>query len=144
MKLRELNEQEKASFAAMYKEIAEIPNPIFESILDKMYRHQYCLVGHEMTENVQNWFKTYGLNTVVSETDRIFTTIQLGEEKKFPRTCDKCGCGMDKGFVIDGGLAYYCGDNCLFQVFTEDEWEEAYADGTSDSYYTDWFDIEEE
>lgn len=31
----------------------------------------------------------------------------------FARRCDCCGKGMDGGYCIDGGLAYFCSEDCL-------------------------------
>jgi hypothetical protein len=45
---------------------------------------------------------------------------------------------MQDGYVIDGGFAYYCSDECLHKVYSEEEWLELYAEGESDSYWTEW------
>lgn len=58
--------------------------------------------------------------------------------KKYARTCDECGKGMNEGFCIDSGCEYYCSDACLHKHYTAEEWEEAYADGDGDSYWTTW------
>lgn len=58
--------------------------------------------------------------------------------KKFARECDECGAGFNEGYCFDGGMAYYCSDACLHKHFTPEEWEEAYADGEGDSYWTTW------
>ena len=57
---------------------------------------------------------------------------------KYARKCDECGKGLNEGYCFDGGMAYYCSDVCLHKHFTPKEWEEAYADGEGDSYWTTW------
>lgn len=59
-------------------------------------------------------------------------------KKLYPRKCDACGKGMFTGYVIGGGEEYYCSTECLHKVYTKKEWEQLYAEGTSDSYYTEW------
>lgn len=56
---------------------------------------------------------------------------------KYARKCDECGAGMNEGYCIDS-VIYYCSDECLHKHFTPEEWEEAYADGEGDSYWTTW------
>ena len=73
--------------------------------------------------------------------------IAIGEEEgeeKFARKCDECGKGMNEGYVIDAGAAYYCSDECLHKHFTEEEWTELYDDGNSESYWTEWDPEDEE
>ena len=54
------------------------------------------------------------------------------------RYCKKCGKAViQEGFVIDGGLEYYCGEECLHQDYTPTEWEELYTDD-GDNYLTEW------
>lgn len=52
------------------------------------------------------------------------------------RECSVCQLPMTSGFVVQGGEAYFCSNECL--PFTEEEWEEMYDDGNSDSYWTEW------
>lgn len=54
------------------------------------------------------------------------------------RKCNECGKHMTEGFCIGGGQEYYCTEPCLHKHFTPEEWEELYADGESDSYWTQW------
>jgi hypothetical protein len=58
--------------------------------------------------------------------------------KKYARECDECGKGMNEGYCIDGGMAYYCSDECLHKDITPDEWKEMTDDEESDSYWTTW------
>lgn len=55
------------------------------------------------------------------------------------RTCSECGAEMDQGYVIEGGLEYYCGETCLHKHYTPEEWDEMYSDD-GDSYWTEWED----
>lgn len=53
------------------------------------------------------------------------------------RICNECGKIMKQGYCIDGGVEYYCSDECLHKHYTEEEWNEMYEDG-GDSYWTEW------
>lgn len=59
-------------------------------------------------------------------------------KKQFARICTACKKGMNEGYCINDGEAYYCGEACLGDYCTQEEWEELYADGEGDSYWTDW------
>ena len=59
-------------------------------------------------------------------------------KKEFARTCTACGKGMNEGYCINDGEAYYCGEACLGDYCTQEEWAELYADGEGDCYWTDW------
>ena len=56
------------------------------------------------------------------------------------RVCTHCGSEMTEGFCIGDGLEYYCSTECLHQHYTEEEYDEMYADGDGDSYWTTWED----
>lgn len=62
----------------------------------------------------------------------------MEEGQKYARKCDKCGDGMDEGYVVGGGEKYYCSEECLHKDFTEEEWSQMYAAGEGDSYWTEW------
>jgi hypothetical protein len=57
---------------------------------------------------------------------------------KFARCCDECGAGMNEGFCIESGESYYCSEECLHKNYSEEEWQDMYADGEGNSYYTEW------
>jgi hypothetical protein len=62
---------------------------------------------------------------------------------KYARICDKCGNGMNEGYVINGGEEYYCTPKCLHEVYTPKEWQDMYEaddNGNSDNYWTEWED----
>jgi hypothetical protein len=58
--------------------------------------------------------------------------------KKYARECDECGKGMNEGYCIEAGCEYYCSDACLHKHYTPEEWDELYAEGDGDSYWTTW------
>lgn len=72
---------------------------------------------------------------------------------KYARQCTLCGCGMNDGYVVGGGEAYYCSQNCLNQVYTDAEWHDMVHSGNTDddgelipdtdSYWTEWEDEDE-
>ena len=64
---------------------------------------------------------------------------KLEEPIKFARKCDICGCGMNEGYVINGGDEYYCSDDHLHKKYTLEEWKEMYSNN-EDSYWTEWKD----
>ena len=54
------------------------------------------------------------------------------------RKCDICGKPMIDGYCVGDGEKYYCSDECLAMVFTDEEWEQAYNEDWG--YYTEWYD----
>jgi hypothetical protein len=62
---------------------------------------------------------------------------------KYAAKCDECGKGMREGYVIEGGVAHYCTDDCLHKNMTPAEFEELYDDGDGDSYWTEWDDVDD-
>ena len=54
------------------------------------------------------------------------------------RICSECKNKMNRGYVIENGLEYYCSDDCLHKHYTEKEYLELYNNGEGDSYYTEW------
>ena len=60
------------------------------------------------------------------------------EGQKFARKCSVTGEGMNQGYVINGGDEYYKDAGALNTKYTDQEWEQMYNNGQSDSYYTDW------
>jgi hypothetical protein len=70
--------------------------------------------------------------------------VELPEGLTWARTCEKCGKGMIEGFVIDGGMSYYCSEECLHKDVSPEEWEQLYNEGDGDSYWTEWYEEEGE
>ena len=56
------------------------------------------------------------------------------------RMCDACGKPMLDGFIIGGGEAYYCSEECLHTVMTDEEYMELYEELGSDTFWTTWWD----
>lgn len=56
------------------------------------------------------------------------------------RKCDECGKEINAGYVIDGGMEYFCSDDCLHKNYTDEEYLEMYDDGNGDTYWTEWDD----
>lgn len=38
------------------------------------------------------------------------------------RVCDVCDKHMEDGYVISDGMEYYCSDDCLYGVYTKEEY----------------------
>jgi hypothetical protein len=60
--------------------------------------------------------------------------------KKYARKCSHCGRLFNEGYVIEGGEAYYCSNGCLSKNMTFKEYEDLYADGNGETYFTTWED----
>ena len=58
--------------------------------------------------------------------------------ERFARKCDECGKVFNQGFVIGGGIEYYCSDKCLLKHYTREEWLDMYNEGEGNSYWTEW------
>lgn len=56
----------------------------------------------------------------------------------YARQCDQCKQGMNDGFVIENGEAYYCSETCLHKNISVSHWHELYDHEEGDSYYTEW------
>jgi hypothetical protein len=91
-------------------------------------------------------------NPTEQEYDAIIETFRdyiIANGQKFLRKCDKCGCGMNEGYVVYNGEEHYCTEECLNKVYTKEQWTEMYEEseenGGSDNYWTEWYqDIEED
>lgn len=55
------------------------------------------------------------------------------------RICSECGKAFQEGFMVEGGLEYYCSDECLHKHYTEEEWLEMYDNGNSQSCWTTFY-----
>ena len=83
-------------------------------------------------------------NRTEEEYDAIIETFRayiIANGVNYARICDKCGCGMNEGYVIEGGVEYYCTPKCLHEVYTPKEWQDMYEaedNGNSDNYWTEW------
>jgi hypothetical protein len=80
------------------------------------------------------------------EYDAIIETFReyvIANGVKYSRKCDKCGCGMNEGYVVYNGEEHYCSEECLNKVYTAEQWtkmyEESEEEGGSDNYWTEWY-----
>lgn len=60
------------------------------------------------------------------------------------RKCSECKKVMIDGYVIEGGMAYYCSESCLHKNMTQEEFLVLYDDGEGDSYWTEWYEEDEQ
>lgn len=51
---------------------------------------------------------------------------------------------MNEGYIIWDGSYYFCSDDCLHTKFTQEEYLEMYNNGDNDTFWTDWYDIDED
>ena len=54
------------------------------------------------------------------------------------RSCKACRKPMSEGYCIEGGMEYYCSKVCLNTEISDEKFDELYADGEGDSYWTEW------
>lgn len=56
------------------------------------------------------------------------------------RVCSNPDCKkiMVEGYLIEGGVEYYCSNECLHTEITQEEFNKLYNDGEGESYYTEW------
>lgn len=60
------------------------------------------------------------------------------------RKCNECKQKMNSWYCIDGGIEYYCSDECLHKHYSEKERLDLYNEGDSESYRTEREEEEEE
>jgi late competence protein required for DNA uptake (superfamily II DNA/RNA helicase) len=92
-------------------------------------------------------FKALGDSIYTEEMKQCEVIEEVVKGDKYARKCDKCGQGMNEGFCIYEGQEYYCSDECLHSVYSEQEWSEMYNAediGSSSSYWTQWEELEED
>lgn len=75
---------------------------------------------------------------IISDDEKEQCKEILGELDIEIRICSECGRFMYEGYCIEGGDGYFCNDECLYKNMTREEFDELYADGEGDSYYTEW------
>lgn len=59
-------------------------------------------------------------NAINSNLDDLVDAVEI-------RVCDECGKIMVEGYCIDGGMEYYCSDECLHKNYTKEQWLAIYA-----------------
>ena len=77
-----------------------------------------------------------------------------GDIEHAARVCDHCGNGMMTGFCFASGHQYACSNECLTSLpaydnkengnWTIKEWCKHYDEDDGDSYWTDWYECDEE
>ena len=70
-----------------------------------------------------------------------FQNYIIANGVKYARKCDKCGNGMNEGYVVEGGQEYYCTPKCLHEVYTPMEWQNRFSDECTENYWTEWDNI---
>ena len=92
-------------------------------------------------------FKALGDSIYTEEMVQCEVIKEVVKGDRYARKCDKCGQGMNEGFCIYEGEEYYCSNECLHLVYSEEEWSEMYNaedNGSSSSYWTQWEELEED
>lgn len=64
--------------------------------------------------------------------------LKISTTSKFARACSQCGSGMNVGFCIKGGEAYYCSEICLHKRIGKKEYLALYDNEDGDTYYGTW------
>lgn len=54
------------------------------------------------------------------------------------RVCTHCMGLFIEGYVIDGGVEYFCSTEHLHTTYTQEEYLDMYDDGNSETYYSTW------
>ena len=98
-----------------------------------------CYFDFDYTLNVDTC-DTESLWDAVHET---FTNYVIENGIKYARKCDVCKQGMNNGYVIEGGLEYFCSDQCLHKTYTKNEWAKLCEDENEENYWTQWEDEED-
>lgn len=62
------------------------------------------------------------------------------EKQKFHHKCLSCGQGMNEGFIVYGGLEYYCSPECLHTAYDPEEWALMNDNDEGDSHFMVWED----
>ena len=53
------------------------------------------------------------------------------------RICSVCGKEMSEGYFNEDSEEYYCSDECLHKVMTEEEYRQCYEEGFM--FWTQWY-----
>ena len=64
--------------------------------------------------------------------------LKITKISKFARYCDDCGSGMNEGFCIKGGKAYYCTEECMHKHVSVARFNKLYDNDDGDTYYSSW------
>lgn len=119
-----------------------------EGALLKLFEEHYIADDNSKVYITNEEYKAliYKLNSLLMGRNdvgkhNLATTIQEHLEcfELDVRVCTSCLSLMVEGYVIDGGVDYYCTDKCLEIDMTLEEFNEAYGDGETETYFTEWY-----
>lgn len=82
--------------------------------------------------------KIFIANLLLNKKGKEKYSDKLEEKGIETRICSECGKIMLTGYVIDGGMDYYCSDKCLHKNMNEKEYLEEYGDGDTETYWTEF------
>ena len=91
----------------------------------------------EECQHMPELWEMYGTCMNSHKSDAIFWK-SLSERLDCFRICDECGKPMIEGYVVDG-CDTYCSKECLYKHFTEEEFNDLFNNGSSDTYWTTWY-----
>lgn len=118
--------------------------PVFNFELLRTYSTMFEIEADTQLDAIDK-FKALGDSIYAEELEQCNVIEESVKGDKYARKCDKCGCGMDDGYVA--WTEYYCSDNCLNTIYTPEEWTNMYEEGEdnggSDCYWTQWEDESE-
>ena len=110
-----------------------------ETIVTIQGNYAYLVKGNETTQVVISEYVNGGAKHLTAEQIEALAEAGVTQRTfKYARKCDSCDAGMNEGYVICGGEQYFCSDECLHKHYTAEQWNDMYADGEGDSYYTSW------
>lgn len=61
--------------------------------------------------------------------------VEICEEEW--RECDICNASMTEGYYVEQYDEYFCSDDCLHSVYSNEEYTEMF--NNDDAYWTQWF-----
>ena len=74
------------------------------------------------------------MDTAIHVIDQL---VQLTEPNKCEmRKCTRCGAAMSRGYCLYDGDEYYCSDECLYENYTEEEYDSIHE--SDNGYWTEW------
>ncbi|MBD5640072.1 CDP-alcohol phosphatidyltransferase [Clostridium botulinum] len=77
-------------------------------------------------------------NIVLDKENKEKLKALLEQQEIETRICSNCGRVMIEGYCIDGGMKYFCNDDCLKSEMTLEEFNKLYRRGETDTYWTEW------
>jgi late competence protein required for DNA uptake (superfamily II DNA/RNA helicase) len=120
--------------------------PVFNFELVRTYSTMFEIEADTQLDAIKQ-FNELGDEMYAEELEQCNVIEEVVKGDKYARKCDKCGNGMNEGYCIYEGEEYYCSNECLHLVYSEQEWSEMYNaedNGGSSSYWTQWEELEED